>query len=357
MRLPLKYAGALLLAGILLVNARQWHNPEPWEFPEMRHFPRMPISLENPVTKEGVALGRYLFYDPILSSDSTFSCATCHRQSRAFSDGGQKLSVGISGEFTERNTPPLFNLAWYPAMFWDGRAATIEEQVFHPVRDRDEMNLNWQEAESRIQRSKFYAPLFRAAFGEIQPDSQHIAKALGQFMRTIISANTRFDKVLRHEQYLTRKEYRGFVLMSEQHIGNCLHCHPSDSNPLTTNREYANNGLEPAQTPGEYPDPGLGAITGNPADFGKFKVPSLRNIALTAPYMHDGRFQTLEEVLDFYAEQVQAGVNTDHRMAFLHRGGTHMTCEQRDSILSFLYCLTDSTLISDPAFSDPFVEH
>jgi cytochrome c peroxidase len=345
----------LLGVGILCWGARPLQLAlEKWPFPEMRYFPRMPLNPDNPITVEGASLGRFLFYDPILSADSTISCASCHQQQYAFSNGPVKLSRGIAGKMGKRNTPALYNLAWYEAMFWDGRAANIEAQVFHPVRDLDEMGMQWKDAEERIRQSAFYKPKFRAAFGDAPIDSQHVSLAIGQFLRTLVSYQTKYDRALRHEVQLSPQEYRGFVAMSEQNRGNCLHCHPSDSDPMLTNRRFANNGLENAQTPAAYPDPGLGGITGNPKDYGKFKVPSLRNIAVTAPYMHDGRFGTLEEVLEFYSTGIQAGINTDSRMAFVHQGGTHMTCDDKEDIVAFLRCLTDTIFLSDPRFSNPF---
>ncbi|MFM9985798.1 MAG: cytochrome-c peroxidase, partial [Flavobacteriales bacterium] len=267
----------------------------PYVFPELLFFPEMPINQENPTTTQGVKLGRFLFYDSILSRDYSMSCASCHKQKFAFSDAQKQFSSGINGILTQRNTPGLFNLSWYSAYFWDGRAATIEDQVFHPVRDREEMNLSWAEAVQRIRNQPKYRRMFRNAFGRTQIDSSDVAAALAQFVRTLISHNSKFDRVLRGEEYLTKEENRGFVLMNDMTKGDCLHCHPTDADALGTTGGFSNNGLDSIDAQGIHRDAGLMATTGKKVDHGKFKIPSLRNITLTAPYMHDGRFQTLEE--------------------------------------------------------------
>lgn len=172
----------------------------------------MPVNDNNRLTKEGIELGRRLFYDPILSGNGTFSCASCHKQEFAFSDGKTK-GIGIHGETLLRNTPGLFNLAWYPQLFWDGRSNSLESQVFEPVRKHDEMDVRWTEVVKRLKNDDVYRDLFEAAFGTSQIDSVKVAFAIAQFERSMISANAKFDQVLRGEKYLTESEYRGFVLM------------------------------------------------------------------------------------------------------------------------------------------------
>lgn len=326
----------------------------PFEFERPRNFPPMPVSAENPTTLEGAELGRYLFYDPVLSRDSTISCASCHRQEFAFSDSPNKFSEGIDGAKTERNTPSLFNLAWYPAMFWDGRASSIEQQVFFPVRDHNEMDLDWRTVEKRIYRSRFYPEMFNKVFGDTQIDSVRIAFAIAQFERTLISYNSKFDKVIRGEERLTKQELRGFEVMNDQSMADCLHCHSTDANGLATNLQFSNNGLDNAQNVEVFKDPGLGKVTGNKKDYGHFKVPSLRNIALTAPYMHDGRFQSLDEVINFYSEGLNNNITIDSRMTHVHQGGVQLTDEDKSALKAFLLTLTDSTFISDPRFGNPF---
>ncbi|MCB0807098.1 MAG: hypothetical protein KDC05_14975 [Bacteroidales bacterium] len=327
--------------------------PMLYEFPEMKFFPPMPHTYNSP-TFEGAELGRFLFYDPVLSADSTVSCASCHDQRSAFTDSPNRFSKGISGAKMKRNTPPLFNLAWNSAFFWDGRAASIEDQVLHAVRAHDEMNLNWNEAAERISLSEFYRSKFSQVFGDLKIDSILIARAIGQFERTLISSNSKYDRVLRGEDYFTHEEYEGFVILNDQSKGDCLHCHVTDANALGTTGGFSNNGIENASEPSDFPDPGKGAITGNESELGWFKIPSLRNIAVTAPYMHDGRFETLEEVLDFYSVGVHQSINIDPKMQFAHQGGVKLNEDEKRYVIAFLKTLTDSTFIMNPEFGNPF---
>jgi len=326
-----------------------WVGLEPYPFKTPRFFPEMPVPSYS-VTVQGVALGRMLFYDPILSQDSTISCASCHRQSHAFSDGGKRSSIGHAGTLTQRNTPPLFNLAWHPTLFADGRAGSIEEQVFHPVRDSGEMALDWVTAATRVGRSARYRDHFHMLFGQQEVDSNMIAQALGQFLRSLISADSRYDRVLRGEIAFTHDEAEGFRIANEQNKGDCMQCHTTDSDALGSTFQFSNNGLDERGT-----DPGRAGITGSPSDHGKFKIPSLRNVALTAPFMHDGRFASLVEVIEFYDSGVIHGPQVDPRMGSAPRGGVHLTVLEKKQLLAFLLTLTDSTFISRAAHSDPFM--
>ncbi len=327
----------------------------PYKYPKLLHFPKMPTT-DNAPTLAGVALGRWLFYDSILSQDHSISCASCHQQAYAFSDAPNRFSKGINGQLGTRNTMPLFNLAWYPSFFWDGKANSLETQVFHPVSAHNEMNLAWDIAVERIQNSSFYAPKFKAAFGTTVIDSVLIAKAIAQFERTLISHNSKYDKVLRGEAYFTPDEYEGFILINDQTKGDCLHCHTTDANALGTTTKFSNNGLDAYYQAKDYKDKGLGAITRKTTDIGRFKIPSLRNLLLTAPYMHDGRFCSLEEVLDFYSEQINLSYNIDSKMGFAHQGGVQLSEEEKSKIIQFLYTLTDSVFIANTAFGNPFEE-
>lgn len=340
------------------VLAYQWEGmpmPTPYAFPDLFRFPTMPVAEDNPVTEEGQWLGRHLFYDPILSEDSTMSCASCHLQEYAFADHpDHKFSLGVNDDTLDRNTMPLFNLAWYPKLFWDGRSTSIEEQVFHPVRAHKEMNLDWNEATQRINNSNFYPLLFEQAFGDVPIDSNLIAKAIAQFERILISNGSKYDRVLKGEAYFTEKELKGFEFANDQSKGNCFHCHPTDSDALGTKGGFSNNGLDQVSSLSSYMDNGLGDIIGDSTKNAWFKIPSLRNVALTAPYMHDGRFQTLEEVVAFYSNGIQNTINIDSKMAHAHRGGMHLTEEDQHCIVQFLHTLTDSTFIKNSAFSNPF---
>ncbi len=323
-------------------------------FPKLNYFPAMPLPQEYEITNEGVSLGRYLFYDPILSRDSTFSCASCHQLEYAFSNSPLRFSRGIDGVKQSRNTPPLFNLAWYNRYFWDGRANTLEEQILQPVRKHDEMDLDWKAATQRIKNSRFYRKQFQGVFGNSAIDSTLITYAIAQFERTLISNNSKYDQVLRRETYLTSSEFRGYVLMNDQVKGNCMHCHPTDANALGTTGRFSNNGLDSIANEEDYKDMGLGKISGNKKENGLFKIPSLRNIALTAPYMHDGRFKTLEEVLDFYSEGFHDCINLDPKMMYNNKANRKLTMKEKQDIISFLYALTDSTFITNEAFMNPF---
>lgn len=347
----------IILLGILIVAAGfgKRFAPEPYHFPELAYFPPMPLAGDNPVTEAGVDLGRHLFYDPILSRDSTLACASCHKQAAAFSDAPNVFSKGHNEALLARNTLPLFNLAWYPTLFWDGRAVSVEEQVFHPVRAHEEMNLQWPVAVQRLKRSNFYKAKFREAFGSRQVDSVSVAKAIAQFERTLLSYRSKYDLVLAGKAFFTQEEYEGFELANDMTKGDCLHCHSSDADPLGTTLGFSNNGLDRATVADDYHDKGRGAITGKKLDYGKFKIPSLRNVALTAPYMHDGRFKKLEEVMDFYSEGVQPGVNTDAKMGMAYQHGVHLTKKEKRKIILFLQTLTDSAFVTDAAFSNPFL--
>ncbi len=316
----------------------------------------MPVAANNPVTVEGVTLGRHLFYDPILSSDSTMSCSSCHKQQSAFSDSPNQFSTGQNGATMKRNTMPLFNLAWYSVLFWDGRATSIEEQVFHPVRTYNEMNLKWNIAAERLEKSKFYKPLFTQAFGNQTIDSIQISNAIAQFMRTLISYQSKYDQVLSGKAYFTKDEYDGFVLVNDQTKGDCIHCHITDGDVLGTTLVFSNNGLDTIYNPLDYTDKGRGAATGMTTDNGKFIVPSLRNLAFTAPYMHDGRFKTLEDVLEFYTLGVKPSANIDSKMGYAHQGGTKLTAEEKRKVIAFLLTLSDSLFISKKEFSNPIVK-
>ncbi len=337
---------------LCLVSFRQDHQHELWPIPELKLFPSLPDNFKVP-TKAQVKLGRFLFYDPILSADSTFSCSSCHQQEYAFADGEMRFSRGISGKLMSRNTPPLFNLIWYPSFFWDGRAESLAEQALHPVRHPDEMNLNWTLAEKKVLRSKRYQELFNEAYGDLPIDSNLICQALAAFQSVLFSQNSKYDKVLRGEAYFSALEYQGFQIANLQSKGDCQQCHSTDANALATNLSFSNNGLNAALHSAAYPDSGKGRSNGLDQS-GWFKVPSLRNLLFTAPYMHDGRFKTLEELIDFYSESVQEPYNIDSKMQYAHRGGVHLSSQEKKALLAFLKTLTDSSFIRDTSFANPY---
>ncbi len=344
----------LFLVFLFFISFKTARELELYVFPELKYFPVMPLSESNPVTVEGAALGRFLFYDKILSNDESMSCASCHKQAFAFSDSPNVFSEGSNGKLSKRNTMPIFNLAWRPSLFWDGRAESIEAQIFHPVRGLNEMNNSWLEVEDRVRKKVFYAEKFKESFPNQKIDSVLISKAIAQFLRTLISYQSKYDRVLGGGEYFSEAEYRGFVKVNDQSMADCLHCHSTDDNALGTRNLFVNNGLDFAKDAKDYADRGRGDVSRKKEDYGKFATPSLRNLLFTAPYMHDGRFKTLEEVLSFYGEGVQSGVNTDSRMGLAHRSQLKMTEEDKKDILAFLYTLSDSSFISNANFSNPF---
>ena len=350
---PKIFISVILIFSILFLGFEKITDPILYKYPDLFHFPKM-IPTSNPPTVEGVELGRFLFYDPILSKDSTLSCGSCHKQEKAFSDSPKAFSKGINGNLMQRNTMPLFNLQWYSSFFWDGKVKTLEEQVFHPVRSHNEMDLNWNQATRRIKNNNFYLPKFSAAFENQEIDSLTISKAIAQFERTLISCNSKYDQVLRGDAFFTPQEFEGFNLINDQTKGNCLHCHTTDANALGTTAGFSNNGLDNFTTPNEYIDKGKGNITTNLSDIGLFRIPSLRNVGITSPYMHDGRFRSLEEVLDFYTHGVNHSYNLDSKMENSYRTGLDLTEHEKENIILFLHTLTDSVFLNNPDFSNPF---
>lgn len=311
---------------------------------------------DNPPSPAVAALGRELFFDPILSGDSTVSCASCHRPELAFADG-RTLSAGINGRLGRRNSPGLANVGYlHRTLFWDGRASGLEAQALHPIADPNEMGGDWPTTVHKLRRHPDYGPAFRAAFGldearQLTPD--HVGRALAQFQRTLVSNDSKYDRVLRGEATYTAAEELGhaifFDLADEPDprwrgtpTGECAHCHIA---PHFTNQRFFNTGLEEAPTLTEFTDIGRGAVTGSRYDNGKFRVPGLRNLALTAPYMHDGRMATLAEVIDHYNN---GGHYAENRDPLLYAIG--LNNEQQSALEAFLLTLTDSAFVLNPAY-------
>jgi cytochrome c peroxidase len=304
------------------------------------------IPANNPLTEEGVALGKKLFFDSILSGDGSQSCASCHNPKKAFTDQ-QQFSDGIQGKFGKRNAMPLFNLAWnFDERFaWDGKEFGLEEQALEPVSNPIEMHANWKKVADRLQQNKAYPNLFFKAFGTSKIDSILVTKAIAQFERTLISGNSKFDQFLREETTLTPEEQNGFDVFMDEAKGDCFHCHGSDNNPLWTDNKFHNNGLDAT-----FQDIGLAEVTGNPNDNGKFKSPSIRNLAFTAPYMHDGRFTTLEEVIAHYSEGLKKSATIDPLMKNVNKGGVQLSTRDKTDLKAFLLTLSDNDFNSNTAF-------
>ncbi|PHI20769.1 hypothetical protein CEQ90_06090 [Lewinellaceae bacterium SD302] len=308
---------------------------------------------DNPSTEQGVELGSRLFSDPILSADSTISCQSCHLPELAFTDG-KTLSVGINGRIGRRNSPSLTNIGYlFRTMFWDGRADNLEAQALHPVADPNEMGGDWPTIITRLRHHDYYGEALKDAFGlsslrEINPD--HVGKALAQFQRSLISFNSKYDLVLRGEAVFTDSEARGFnIFMDEADfsedpeikalpVSECAHCHIP---PHFTNQQFFNNGLDEAPNLTEFPDLGRGTVTGNLYHNGLFRTPGLRNVELTAPYMHDGRFETLEEVVDHYNK---GGHYAENRSANVRPLG--LSDRDKTDLVTFLRTLTDTVFVN-----------
>lgn len=307
--------------------------PTPYRLDIPEGFPDMVIPAENPLTEEGVALGKKLFFDPILSIDSTVSCASCHAPSAGFSDT-EPFSRGVAG-VTNRNSMPIINPGWMKSLFWDGRATSLEDQALHPVENVVEMGESWPHVISKLQRHPEYPLLFSEAFGTTQITTTLATRAIAQYERTLISANTKYDRFRAGLSLLTEEEQRGFDLFFSEKA-DCFHCHGTR---LFTDNRYHNNGLD-----NYYDDLGLAEISEKPYDAGKFKTPTLRNIAVTGPYMHDGRFETLEQVIDFYNEGTQAPETIDPLIGPNRR--LNLTEADKQALLAFLNTLTDPEFLS-----------
>lgn len=342
----------------------------PYQLVLPKGFPQdVVIPLSNPLTEEGVKLGRMLFYEPKLSRNNSMSCGSCHVQSKAFTDG-KALALGIDGAINTRNTMSLANILWEPMLNWDGAALSLETQAIKPIESSIELHQSLATGVSKLQQTDLYPPLFRNAFGSRTITEENILKALAQFERTLISANSKYDKYLRGEIQLSNQEIAGKVLFSTHPDptipvagAECMHCH-IEGNRLFTSTDYTrgasssffNNGLD-----AKLADQGRFGVTGAETDRGKFRAPTLRNIALTAPYMHDGRFQTLDDVLDHYSDHVDKdspNVDLTLTTSTNKRGSTQLSlsANQKKQVVAFLLTLTDSAFIQDKRFSDPFKE-
>ena len=305
------------------------------------------IPTHNPLTEEGIELGKKLFFDKKLSVNGSQSCADCHKPSNSFTDARQ-YSIGVDNIQGTRNSMPLFNLAWNydDRFFWDGRELSLERQVFDPITNPVEMHNTIANLVQELQIDSEYPEMFLKAFGTEIIDSVQIGKAIAQYERTIISANSKFDKYLLGETTLTMQEEEGFNIFMDEDRGDCFHCHGNENNPLWTDNKFHNNGLD-----NNFSDLGLGAVTGNPNDNGKFKTPSLRNLAFTAPYMHDGRFSTIDEVINHYSEGLQDSHTVDPLMKMVLQGGVQLSFEEKENLKAFLLTLSDYDFISNPNFN------
>jgi cytochrome c peroxidase len=337
-------AGAALLAGCdddpdFVAQEKVPGTTQPANFPAMRYAPSA-----NPPTQATFALGRTLFYDVRLSADSTVSCGSCHQQAAAFAHAGHTLSHGVGQQLGSRNSPALQNLRWKPSFMWDGAAVHIENQPLAPINNPVEMGETLNGLLAKLNADARYRARFAAIYGPGPITSYQFLRALAQFTAALTSSNSRYDHYARREAggTLDAAEQRGLTLVQQK----CARCHASD---LFTDESFRNNGLDRSFAR----DSGRAHISGQAADRGLFKVPSLRNVALTAPYMHDGRFRTLEQVLAHYDHGVQPSPTLD--AALNPAGGPlgiPLNAQQQQDIIAFLGTLSDQSFTTDPRLAE-----
>ncbi len=300
------------------------YKPTPLKFLSPKGWPAPAYNFnENPLTKEGIALGKKLFYDPVLSSDNSVSCATCHEPSAAFATYDHPLSHGVNN-LTTRNAPSLFNVAWQKEFMYDGRANSLETQALLPMHSSDEMDTNIPKLLKQLNASPSYKQMFSAAFGPSKITLDQITKALSQFQLTLVSANSKYDQVMRGETSFILPEKLGHEIFEKK----CISCHTP---PLFSNYSYENTAI--TRDP-HLKDNGRARFTGNSTDSLKFKVPSLRNLALSFPYGHDGRFYSVLDVLTHYRTSGQIPLSN----------------YEIGQLTAFLNTLTDSSTLTNPAF-------
>ncbi len=309
-------------------------------------IPEAVIPEDNPQTEEGIALGKRLFYDKRLSLDNSISCASCHRPQEGFSDS-RTVSIGVDGAPGTRNSMPLVNLAfnYFGNFNWDGSAATLEEQHETPITSPIEMHSTFADITAMVEADANYPLQFEQAFNVTNVTKTEVTKALAQFVRTMVSGDSKFDRHLLGEATLTPQEQNGLDVFLDETRGDCFHCHGSPTNPLWTDNIFHNNGLDTT-----FDDRGRGDFTGDPNQFGQFKSPSLRNLAYTAPYMHDGRFATLEEVVNHYSEGLVYSDTIDPLMKAVDVGGVALSETDKADLVAFLLSLSDPSFINNPAF-------
>lgn len=360
----------LLLVTSCKTEPAPTYEPTPYIIEIPFAFPtKLNIPTDNPMTEEGVELGRYLFYDGRLSGrmhpDSLMSCANCHIQANNF-EAGRDHPVftdgfvhGITGIQTHHVMLPLVNLVWNHSGYgWSGfiyptnenpRLRNIEDFVRLAVVAEDEINGDTTRVKQLFQSLNGYPDLFYKAFGSDRITFKNIERAIAQFVRTLISGDAKFDRFLRGEEQLSSSELNGFVLFTTEEGADCFHCHGGFGNPLFTTHLFYNNGKDTI-----FDDPqDRFAVTGDPMDKGAYKAPSLRNIGLTGPYMHDGRFATLDEVIDFYSHHVQLSDQINPLMHHVLRGGVQLTPSEKEDLKAFIRTLHDDAFLTNPLHGKP----
>lgn len=305
--------------------------PQGWPMPKYNFE-------QNTLTQAGFELGRKLFYDNRLSKDNSTSCGSCHQAAAAFAHAEHDLSHGVYGLVGKRNSPPIFNMNWHTSYFWDGGVNHLESQPINPIQNPVEMDETVPNIINKIKNDADYKARFTAAWGDETMNSQRIFKSLAQFMGAMVSANAKYDKYMRGEATLTAAEQSGLTIFNNH----CSTCHTA---PLFTNFSIVNNGLKP----NDLDDSGRAVITNLASDLHKFKVPSLRNLQYTGPYMHDGRYITLNQVLNHYGNNIYPSPTLDSRLV----SGIQLSDAQKADLLAFLNTLNDESFIMDKRFHEP----
>ncbi len=325
--------------GWISINAI-YPKPKPVPFIIPKGWPRPAYDFsKNPLTEEGIALGKKLFYDTRLSKDETISCASCHQQFGAFNTYDHNLSHGFNNSLTNRNAPGLFNLAWQKELMWDGGINHLDLQPLAPITAENEMAETIENVINKLKTDKVYKQLFKAAFGDETINTQRLGKALSQFELQLVSSNSKYDKVMRGEASFILPEQLGYAIFKEK----CIACH---TEPMFTDYSYRNTGLP---IDNYLKDLGRMKITGDIKDSLKFKVPSLRNVAITFPYGHDGRLFSLMSVFEHYRKNMVVSNTTDS----LLKNKMPLSNYEIGQLTAFLYTLTDSSFLKDPRFAPP----
>ncbi|WP_410676093.1 cytochrome-c peroxidase [Chryseobacterium sp. LC2016-29] len=313
------------------------HLQFPSYFPEMTFDPS-----ENPITKNGVELGRKLFYEGRLSRNNTISCGFCHIQENAFTHHGHTVSHGIDYRLGIRNAPPIQNMAFLKRYMWDGVIHNLNQQPIIPMTDVNEMDSSMPEAIAKLSKDEVYKKLFKQAYGDENITGERVLKALSQFMATLISADSKYDRFKQGKENFNFEESQGMVLFQQK----CASCH---SGELFTDESFRNTGMYYNT---QFKDAGRHRVTLDQNDWMKFRVPSLRNVEYTSPYMHDGRFYTLEAVLNFYSDNIEDNPNLDPQLKQNDHIGIAMNAQEKQFIIAFLKTLSDKSFISNPKFAE-----
>ena len=355
-----------LIVGFIWQSCSEDEGPQPGpdpavydDTPYMLNYYGLPspdLPDDNQLTEQGVHLGKMLFYEPMLSKNGVQTCASCHNQTSAFSDIAQ-FSIGVEGLPGNRQAMAIFNMAWHTnQFFWDGRSDLLRDQALLPIQDPLEMNETLENVVVKLTASQQYKDQFIRAFGSNEINPERISLALEQFMLTIVSANSKYDKYQAGIAELTESELRGLELFETEYNpffpefsgADCQHCH---GGPNFENDLYMNNGLDYES---DFLDFGRENATDDPNDRAKFKVTSLRNVAVTPPYMHDGRFATLEEVIDHYNENIRESPSLDQALLATKETGLLLTDQDKTDLINFLQTLTDEVYLENPEYASPF---